>query len=146
MRSTVLVELLSSGRIRRLICYLLERLSVLLPPTEYVQTPEVPCRLTKKILSRWPFWVAKGRTFSSQTPRWRTFCVATVFSGSDYPQSWEHNLRFWKMHQSRGRVVCLERVAWVLIHMRCWVLCLLNWKFPSVLKWFWLVLLIWEFF
>ena len=68
-RSRAAVELISFERIIRLICYLSEKLLVLLSPKDSEPTQEKPCELLKVLSNFCLFWVAQGEYFLTERQR-----------------------------------------------------------------------------
>ena len=112
-------------------------------PTKCVRTREMPCKLPKTLLTIWTSWAAQGRTFPIRTPQARTFCALIEFSGQRYLRSLELNQHFWSLPLSSGLAVSVVLVVPMPVHKHHRVLYLLNQRRPSVLLFYWLVVLLW---
>ena len=121
---------------------LLRQTSVLMFPTDCVQTQEMPCRLPKILSSKLTSWAVRGKRLLIQTRQVRTFFFLIGSFGPGYLQSWGQSLRFWSLHQSSRLAVSQEWVVSMLVRKHHSVLCLLNRRFLSILMWCWLGLLL----
>ena len=116
--------------------------SVLMLPTECVQTQEVPCRLPKILLCKLTSWVARWKRFLIPTRQVRKFSFLIGFFFPDYLQSEGHSQRFWSLHPSLRPAVFREWVVSMLVRRHHSVFCFLYQRFLSILRWCWLGLLL----
>ena len=137
MRSTKIVEWLLSGRIAWPICCPSERLLILVLPTKNVRTQQMPCILTRFLSSKSPSLTLRGRKLLIQTWPVRKSSFLIGFSNLDCLQSWGHSLRFWNLRPYLGQADSHEWVVSMLVRKHHSMLCLLNQRFLSILRWYW---------
>ena len=144
MHSTMLVELVSSGKIVWPICYLTERLSVLLLPTKYVPTQESPCKLPNFRVD-WHYVLRWGEDFWSERHRvvrfahWMNFLLRVIFHHRSITSSPETCI------SKQEKLFSWNWVVSMPFHMHHWVLYLQKQRWLLVLMLCWLVLQLWAF-